>query len=61
MRERIERIFVRMGYEILDGPEAEDDWHNFEALNMPADHPGPRRAGHALPRSAVRPGHPRDR
>ena len=39
MRERIERIFVRMGYEILDGPEAEDDWHNFEALNMPADHP----------------------
>ena len=39
MRERIERIFVRMGYEILDGPEAEDDWHNFEALNMPDDHP----------------------
>ncbi len=39
MRERIERIFVRMGYEVLDGPEAEDDWHCFEALNMPADHP----------------------
>ena len=39
MRERIERIFVRMGYEILDGPEAEDDWHCFEALNMGADHP----------------------
>ncbi|MBA2354042.1 MAG: phenylalanine--tRNA ligase subunit alpha [Acidobacteria bacterium] len=39
MRERIERIFARMGYEILDGPETEDDWHNFEALNMPADHP----------------------
>jgi phenylalanyl-tRNA synthetase alpha chain len=39
MRERIERIFVRMGYEVLDGPETEDDWHNFEALNMPADHP----------------------
>ncbi len=39
MRERIERIFVRMGYDILDGPEAEDDWHNFEALNMPAEHP----------------------
>jgi phenylalanyl-tRNA synthetase alpha chain len=39
MRERIERIFVRMGYEILDGPEAEDDWHNFEALNMPDEHP----------------------
>lgn len=39
MRERIERIFVRMGYEILDGPEAEDDWHCFEALNMGPDHP----------------------
>jgi phenylalanyl-tRNA synthetase alpha chain len=39
LRERIEDIFVHMGYEILDGPEAEDDWHNFEALNMPPDHP----------------------
>ncbi|MPZ19814.1 MAG: phenylalanine--tRNA ligase subunit alpha [Luteitalea sp.] len=37
--ERIERIFARMGYEILDGPEAEDDYHNFEALNMPPEHP----------------------
>ena len=37
--ERIERIFTRMGYEILDGPEAEDDYHNFEALNMPQEHP----------------------
>lgn len=39
MRERIERIFTTMGYEVLDGPETEDDWHNFEALNMPPDHP----------------------
>jgi phenylalanyl-tRNA synthetase alpha chain len=39
MRERIEAIFVRWGYEILDGPETEDDWHNFEALNMPPEHP----------------------
>ena len=39
MRERIERIFTAMGYETLDGPETEDDWHNFEALNMPGDHP----------------------
>lgn len=39
VRERIEQIFVRMGYEILDGPESEDDYHNFEALNMPHDHP----------------------
>jgi phenylalanyl-tRNA synthetase alpha chain len=28
-----------MGYEILEGPEVEDDYHNFEALNMPEDHP----------------------
>jgi len=39
LRERLEAIFARQGYEILDGPESEDDYHNFEALNMPADHP----------------------
>ena len=32
-------IFARQGYGILDGPETEDDYHNFEALNMPPDHP----------------------
>jgi phenylalanyl-tRNA synthetase alpha chain len=39
LRERIEDIFTRMGYEILEGPEIEDDYHNFEALNMPPEHP----------------------
>jgi phenylalanyl-tRNA synthetase alpha chain len=39
LRSRIEAIFARQGYEILDGPETEDDWHCFEALNMPAEHP----------------------
>jgi phenylalanyl-tRNA synthetase alpha chain len=39
VRERIEGIFARWGYTILDGPETEDDWHNFEALNMPPEHP----------------------
>ena len=39
MRERIEDTFSRWGYEILDGPECEDDWHCFEALNLPAEHP----------------------
>jgi phenylalanyl-tRNA synthetase alpha chain len=39
LRERLEGIFARQGYEILDGPETEDDYHNFEALNMPPDHP----------------------
>jgi phenylalanyl-tRNA synthetase alpha chain len=32
-------IFVAMGFEVADGPEVEDDYHNFEALNFPADHP----------------------
>jgi len=39
VREQVEDIFSRMGYEILEGPEVEDDYHNFEALNMPPDHP----------------------
>jgi phenylalanyl-tRNA synthetase alpha chain len=38
-REDLEDIFLAMGYEIFDGPEVEDDYHNFEALNMPPDHP----------------------
>ncbi len=39
VREDLEDIFVAMGYEVYDGPEVEDDYHCFEALNMPADHP----------------------
>ena len=39
MRERIESIFARMGFLVIEGPELEDDYHNFEALNMPAEHP----------------------
>ena len=39
VRRRIEEIFLRMGYDVEAGPEIEDDWHNFEALNMPPDHP----------------------
>ena len=37
--ERITEIFGRLGYELADGPEIEDDWHNFEALNFPPHHP----------------------
>ena len=36
---RIEDIFVRAGYSVEQGPEIEDDFHNFEALNIPAHHP----------------------
>lgn len=35
----IEEIFIGMGYEVVDGPEVEKDYYNFEALNIPADHP----------------------
>ena len=36
---RIERIFGSMGFESVQGPEIEDDWHNFQALNIPESHP----------------------
>ncbi len=36
---RIESIFTSVGYEVAEGPEIEDDFHNFEALNIPAHHP----------------------
>jgi len=39
VRQDVEDIFSRMGYEILEGPEVEEDYFNFEALNMPPDHP----------------------
>jgi phenylalanyl-tRNA synthetase alpha chain len=39
VRRRIERAFVGLGYEVVDGPEVETDWYNFEALNFPPDHP----------------------
>lgn len=39
MIDDIVRIFWQMGYEVADGPEIETPWYNFEALNMPADHP----------------------
>ena len=37
--EELERIFVGMGYEVVEGPEVERDYYNFEALNIPADYP----------------------
>jgi phenylalanyl-tRNA synthetase alpha chain len=39
LRDRIEAFFLRQGFLIVEGPELEDDYHNFEALNMPAEHP----------------------
>lgn len=37
--EEIKRIFLGMGFSVAEGPEIEDDYHNFEALNFPPDHP----------------------
>ena len=38
-RDRLEDVFVGMGFEVAEGPLVETDWHNFEALNIPAGHP----------------------
>jgi phenylalanyl-tRNA synthetase alpha chain len=37
--EEIKKIFIGMGFEVASGPEIEDDYHNFEALNIPLEHP----------------------
>jgi phenylalanyl-tRNA synthetase alpha chain len=39
VRTQLEETFARMGFTAVEGPEAEDDWHCFDALNMPAEHP----------------------
>ncbi len=39
LSDRIEDIFVAMGYEVAEGPEVEAEWFNFDALNFPPDHP----------------------
>lgn len=39
VRNRIVSIFERMGFNVAEGPEIEDDWHNFTALNFPPNHP----------------------
>ena len=39
IRDEVIEIFTRLGYQVLEGPEIEDDYHNFEALNMPPEHP----------------------
>jgi phenylalanyl-tRNA synthetase alpha chain len=39
VRDRMEEIFTRLGFALVEGPEVEDEWHCFDALNMPAEHP----------------------
>ncbi len=37
--ERLEDVFIGLGFQIAEGPDVETDWYNFEALNLPPDHP----------------------
>ena len=39
VKNRVEEIFQSLGFEVVLGPEIEDEWHNFDALNIPPDHP----------------------
>jgi phenylalanyl-tRNA synthetase alpha chain len=39
IRDQLEEVFTRMGFGVVEGPEVEDEWHCFDALNMPAEHP----------------------
>jgi phenylalanyl-tRNA synthetase alpha chain len=39
VEDEIVGLFLRLGYRVAEGPEIEDDWHNFQALNIPPDHP----------------------
>jgi len=39
VRDQMEEIFTRMGFTVVEGPEVEDEWHCFDALNMPDEHP----------------------
>ena len=50
-REALEDVFVAMGFTVAEGPEAETDWYNFEALNIPPGPPGPGHVRQLLPGS----------
>jgi phenylalanyl-tRNA synthetase alpha chain len=39
LNRKVAEIFLSMGFEIAEGPEVEDEWHNFDALNIPENHP----------------------
>lgn len=39
VRRRVEEIFQNMGFSVVEGPEMEEEWYNFDALNIPKDHP----------------------
>jgi phenylalanyl-tRNA synthetase alpha chain len=39
VEDQVVEVFLRLGFRVVEGPEIEDDWHNFQALNIPEDHP----------------------
>ena len=54
----IKEIFIGMGFDIVEGPEVEYDYYNFEALNIPEGPPRSRHAGHLLHQRQHSPAHP---
>ena len=55
IKDQIIDIFNRIGFTISEGPEIEDDWHNFTALNFPPNHPARemQEVDHASPMSVI--------
>ena len=51
--DELAEIFADLGFSVADGPEIEDQWYNFTALNMGESHPGAGDDGHFLPRAAL--------
>ena len=58
LADRLSDVFVAMGYEVAEGPEAEAEWYNFDALNMLPDHPARDAQDTIFIQSPAGPGHP---
>jgi phenylalanyl-tRNA synthetase alpha chain len=56
LADRLSDVFVAMGYEVADGPEVEAEWYNFDALNIPPDHPAREMQDTIFIQSAAGPG-----
>jgi phenylalanyl-tRNA synthetase alpha chain len=57
LADRLSDVFVAMGYEVAEGPEVEAEWYNFDALNIPPDHPAREMQDTIFIESAAGPGH----
>jgi phenylalanyl-tRNA synthetase alpha chain len=57
LSDRLSDVFIAMGYEIAEGPEVEAEWYNFDALNIPPDHPAREMQDTIFVQSTEGPGH----